>query len=664
MKIFFRLPILLIIVAMTGNCTSKLPDSNAEPLSLPRSEVETVSASSSASQSQPAKALTAEEVNSIAKNITVLIKADGENGSGVIIAKDGNVYYVLTAKHVVKGHGNLTIVTSDGRQHPNTNVKESLGLDLAVLQFTSDRDYQVATLADYTPETGSYVFVSGWPGSEREEEPNRLFSAGVLFNKDFAFWISKDPLQKGYELLYGNITYRGMSGGPVLDISGRVIGIHGNSEGEGDSELVLGYGMGIPIRTFLKFTTQLGLSVTSSSDLPAFPGIQEIASITSFLNLEKPKNSGDAIASFKYGIQLFRLAKLQEAVTAFDTATNLNPKLQQAWYVRGRALGGLGQFEQAIESYDKAIAIQPNFLEAWRLKCVTISYRKRDEEAIDCYKQAIDIEPDFVLYHFLGEALQALKRYPEAIDAYTDALNDQQNATTYSNRGVSYYELGNFQAAVEDFNRSLQNDPAIDDQMRAYVNRGNTRVKMGSLQSALEDYTAALNLAPNLSNLPGIASDINIANVYYDRGFVREQLGDFQGAFADYSEVLRINPNDAQAYSSRGNVRAAQGDFQAAIKDWNQALKINPEYPDAYNNRGYAYSLQKEWSKAMEDYNQAIRFNPKFAIAYHNRGNAYKALGDRQRAIEDFRMAAQLYQDQGNRDGYEEVQKLIIELQQ
>jgi len=44
----------------------------------------------------------------------------------------------------------------------NSTVKPG-GVDLALLQFTSNQTYQVATLANYSTEEDRVVFVSGWP---------------------------------------------------------------------------------------------------------------------------------------------------------------------------------------------------------------------------------------------------------------------------------------------------------------------------------------------------------------------------------------------------------------------------------------------------------------------------------------------------------------------
>jgi S1-C subfamily serine protease len=54
------------------------------------------------------------EIDSIAQKIIVCIDSTNNgNGSGVIIARDGNIYYVLTAAHVVKQPDRYQIIARD-----------------------------------------------------------------------------------------------------------------------------------------------------------------------------------------------------------------------------------------------------------------------------------------------------------------------------------------------------------------------------------------------------------------------------------------------------------------------------------------------------------------------------------------------------------------------
>ena len=94
------------------------------------------------------------KIQSIAEKITVRIDTENENGSGVIVARQGNIYYVLTAAHVVKTERPYEIVTPDGQKYAleNSKIKQLTGADLAILQFQSDRKYEVATLGVYEPK--------------------------------------------------------------------------------------------------------------------------------------------------------------------------------------------------------------------------------------------------------------------------------------------------------------------------------------------------------------------------------------------------------------------------------------------------------------------------------------------------------------------------------
>ena len=186
-----------------------------------------------------------------AERVTVRIEVNGQaEGSGVIINRQGNTYYVLTAQHVLGAGNRFEIVTPDGEKHPfNLTDAVRLGdLDMAMLSFNSSRRYQTADIETTSVRLGTTVYVAGWRPTER----------GARFDFTVGQISSIDPQAQGYELGYSNITSQGMSGGPILDDNGRLIGMHGAGEGQTfrldgqEYRLKEGINWGIPIREFIQ----------------------------------------------------------------------------------------------------------------------------------------------------------------------------------------------------------------------------------------------------------------------------------------------------------------------------------------------------------------------------------------------------------------------------
>ena len=104
---------------------------------------------------------TSVEVKDISTAITVLI--DGENpGSGVIVNYQDETYHVLTTKHVVENSDEYEIITSDGERYPvnYSSIKKLPGVDLAVVPFTSSRNYLTAELGDFILKSEDYLIYS------------------------------------------------------------------------------------------------------------------------------------------------------------------------------------------------------------------------------------------------------------------------------------------------------------------------------------------------------------------------------------------------------------------------------------------------------------------------------------------------------------------------
>jgi tetratricopeptide (TPR) repeat protein/V8-like Glu-specific endopeptidase len=598
------------------------------------------------------------DIDKIAQEITVLIPNANPTdiGSGVIIAQKGNIYYVLTADHVIwnrdekKLKDKLEIVAPDNQRYAIniSNAKRMPGVDLAVVQFTSNQKYQVATLANYSLNTkDKKVFVSGFPGNKQQNKnkPHRILTAGVLSEQEFiklTTYLSfnnqsplrdvqiKTVLSDGYDLLYSNITKGGMSGGAVLDTQGRLIGIHGRVEGEisldFDGEINLGSSSGIPIMTFLNLVQQVGIDsdLKVETTAPATLKKSEEDVISEYLlPLDQvPKNSDDEISWLNYANQLWRSQKYAEARKAVDKAIGKKPDFYQAWYFKGMIFRSEKKYPESIAAFDKALKINPNFAQVWKERGKSLFRLDKYSEALTSFDKAIALSPNqFDLYYLRGFSLYRLKRFSEAIEAYNQAIKiDPVFKWAYSGRGLSYGELKKYRQSIADFTQVIQLDPK---NALFYSLRGDIYLVLKEYKQAIADSTQAIQL------------DSKDADYYSTRGIAYSGLKEYKQAIADSTQAIKRNPEKARYYLERGLAHYFLKDYKQAIADYTQAIKIDPKDAIYYNSRGIAYVELKEYKQAINDYTQAIQLDPKDAIYYSLRGGLYSKLKDYKQAISD-----------------------------
>ena len=631
-------------------------------------------------------------VDDIAEQITVrLATAEIPSyGSGVMIAKDGNTYYVATAGHVVDENGSYQIVTPDGATHEldNQTIEESDAYDFAIFSFTSDKDYTVATIGNYTvgANKGQIVFVSGFP---KDKSPQRIITGGVVIEQVETSFATKDSYSledNGRGLLYTNLSYRGMSGGAVLDSEGRLVGINTGAENElyseGDhEEFSLGLSLGVPILdllSFLESKTPLNKEWLQKTNQPAVEVSEsDKESIQAqLLNVEQPNDDTDLVAWMNYGNQLWRYERYNEAVDAFEKVIAIDPQFDRAYYATGLAYVYQQDYPQAVTALAKAVQINPNPYFYWRY--LGYSYRESNQfdEAISAYEQAITNNPeDFVLYVEQGLTYREAERYEEALTSYNKAVSLNSNHPwIYNSRGNLYGEQGEAELALSDYNKAIQLNP---DDAKAYYNRGYLYSQQGEVELALDDYNKAIQLNPNFAEAyynrgylysqqgevelalddynQAIQLNPNLAEAYNNRGLLYQEQGEAELALSDFNRAIQLNPNFAEAYYNRGLLYQEQGEVELALDDYNQAIQLNPDDASAYTNRGIVYSQQEEVELALDDYNQAIQLNPHDAKAYYNRGYLYSQQGEAELALDDYNKAIQLnsdYAEAYNNRGY------------
>ena len=173
-----------------------------------------------------------------ATKVTVRILTEKSSGSGVIIERQGQIYTVLTCDHVVNTSPNnrFTVLTPDGKTYQGSRqtLSSLKGIDLALIKFQSSFAYEVVAFGDLqTIALGDSVYASGFPNyyylgdQPRGDTLDWGLKAYHLTTGTISMMLSNQSLPGGYRLGYTNEVTSGMSGGPVLDEQGKLIGITG-----------------------------------------------------------------------------------------------------------------------------------------------------------------------------------------------------------------------------------------------------------------------------------------------------------------------------------------------------------------------------------------------------------------------------------------------------
>ncbi len=367
--------------------------------------------------------------------------------------------------------------------------------------------------------------------------------------------------------------------------------------------------------------------------------------------LRPPKPVTDAQQTlYQEGVNKYEAGNYEGAVEDFNQAIALDPQNALAYNKRGDAYYRLGDYEQAQADSSQAILLNPQDVNAYFDRGFAFYGLGKYKKAIADYNQAIKLNSkDAYAYYGRGLARAQSKDNKGAIEDFSKAITlKPEYNEAYLQRGIIRRRLRQRLEAIQDFDKIIKNNPS---DAKAYYQRGLTQSINKQKYAALKDYTDAININPKY------------IEAYLNRGDIYSDLGNKVEATEDYNTILEIDPKFIAAYIHRGIHRFSFGDYKGAIQDYTEALKLDPNDIAAYNNRGNAYLELGNKKAANQDYSRAIAINPNNALAYYNRGVIRTKQKNKQGAIADFKKAAKLFQQQGEKDSYQDAQREIAILQ-
>ena len=206
----------------------------------------------------------------------------------------------------------------------------------------------------------------------------------------------------------------------------------------------------------------------------------------------------DADGYINLGVKLYNLGNLQEAISAFIQALEIDPDDADTYHKLGRALAAQDNMDIAIKCYRQALQIKPNASEIHFQLANALKHQDKNEEAIASYLKVIQIEPTHLqAYNNMAVAEHALGNFDDAIRHYQKALEiDSKWAEVYNNIGKAFKDMGLPENAEDCYRKAIELKP---DFTEAYIELGNVFYAQCKIEDAVSNYDKALTICPEHS---------------------------------------------------------------------------------------------------------------------------------------------------------------------
>ncbi len=236
---------------------------------------------------------------------------------------------------------------------------------------------------------------------------------------------------------------------------------------------------------------------------------------------------------------LLDAGRVDEAVSSYQRALDLNPSHAGAQLQIGRVLRQNGRHHEAAEHLRAALTIDPRNHDALLELGRCLAARCHIDEAIDCFRQALRLEPNSTA------ALEAMGNVYLEDHCYDDAETSFAMAVALEpRRAESHFQLA-----------------------RALDAQGRTAEAATSLEQA-------------------VALDPRAGGPLLRLALVRRAQGKLDAAAGLLRRAAAATPNDAGVFNSLGVVHRERGQSSDALQAFDRALQLSPDHADAHLNRG------------------------------------------------------------------------------
>jgi len=246
----------------------------------------------------------------------------------------------------------------------------------------------------------------------------------------------------------------------------------------------------------------------------------------------------DLSQSIAQGDELVLESKFEEAIRAYEQATQADPTNALAYARWARALYLNHQFEKAVAKAQVASELDPNSAEAFAQLARSYDWNGQFNQALEAARKAVELDPNHAdARAFLAEVYLDLDRLDEATSEAQMAVQlDDQSAEAHRSLGWVYFFKEQLPEALSEHEKAAQLEPNL--WLRQHE-LASMRRQSEAYVEAIIAYQRAIELRPHAWSYAGLGA------CYYE-------LGQYEQALPNLQQALSLDPNYEDAYALMG----------------------------------------------------------------------------------------------------------------
>lgn len=586
-------------------------------------------------------------------------------GTGFFIDEDGTC---VSNYHVFAGSYYAKIKTIDKNEYEIEKIlKSSSEYDIIVFKIQASSKMNYLKVNNDLPLKGESIVTIGNPMGFDWSASEGIISS-IRKVEDIQIMQITAPVSEGN------------SGGPVLNKSGKVLGITSFQLKKGQN---LNFALHISVLDSIKTNDVIIEDTKYNAELPS--------------DFEIAKATLDSIVD----LSLIYPEHFTEEKILFliDKFNKRYPSSAFGYIEKGNYYSYQLNYEKAFELYSKAIQIEPNnpdcyYERAFFLNYIALDFMKEKNHEkmqiiINDYKKygSFSKENLFKSYHelaicysVLGEYLKAVEYETKYID-YCLTKDDLNIANSYLIRASMYEKLKDFKNLNKDLDKAIEISPTC----YAYNWKARILIKNEEFAEAskylkdncLDDYADYYDKALVLIKIGG---DLDKAAMYLDlsinelEGYVNQGIAKRDELEMYYrlraiifesknlpietlkflNKIIDINPKLKTDYNFTYwmiDTKYSTKDYLGTLKDVNELIESYPNKMELFDIKGYCLFSLSDYVGAIKAFSKAIELNPKEGNFYRMRGLARYYSKDKSGACVDWSKAGEL----GNYKAYDHI---------